>query len=337
MAERRTLDLSRGEGRALLPLDESGRVRSRVVLSERSMQRSADGVGFKGRALSFNKRTMIGRSFWEEIAPGAVTKTLREADVRLLVNHDANLLLARSSSGTLRLSADKSGLNVEADIAPTSYGSDVAVLLERGDISEMSFAFEPLQWTETRAEDGKPLFTITEMRLYDVSIVTFPAYGDGATSAALRSANSAPARYATRMAIAGETSYADRIAAICEALATACGVSEWAIYVADAGDAWAVYYVWDGEDWDGLWLVSWAIDANGVTLGTPESVVATYVPAASAEAGATISEPDDSTRAAAPAEATQRIATPGDDLRAARLRALSRQFDRGTQPLMKGA
>jgi len=169
--------------------DPSGRLVRTARIDTRASTRAENGsIGFRGEAIVFDTPTWIGSSrwgFWEEIAPEAVTKTLREADVRFVVNHDPNLLLARTSSKTLRMEATPGGLQVDADMAPVSYAEDAAVLLERGDLREMSFAFEPLAW-EYSERDGEDFYRITEITLYDVSVVTYPAYAS--TSAGLRSA-----------------------------------------------------------------------------------------------------------------------------------------------------
>lgn len=155
--------------------------------------RAGAGLGFKGRAALYNKRTWIGPpkyGFWEEIAPGAFARNIAEDDVRFLVDHDPGKVLARSSSGTLRLSEDKKGLNVDADMADVSYARDLAVLLERGDLGEMSFAFtvdddnpEQVEWSRTK--DGAEVRRIlTFDQIYDVSCVAYPAY-EG-TDAAMR-------------------------------------------------------------------------------------------------------------------------------------------------------
>ena len=150
---------------------------------------SGDGsIGFKGTAIVFNKRTWIGGrrwGFWEEIAPEAVTKTLLEADVRFLFNHDPNLILARNTAGTLRREATPEGLQVDADMAPTTYGLNLAISLERKDITQMSFAFDELAYEWSEAEDGNDLYRVTELTLYDVSPVAYPAYTE--TDAGLRS------------------------------------------------------------------------------------------------------------------------------------------------------
>jgi HK97 family phage prohead protease len=161
-------------------------------------------IGFAGHAAVFDERTSIGNplswGFYEQVSPGAFTKTIQEADVRFLIDHDPSLLLARTKSGTLRLSEDKVGLAADADLAPTTYGRDLAVLLERGDVSQMSFGFQVVKddWTVEQVEtnDGNSVDvevrTIREAKLFDVSVVTFPAY-EG-TDAKLRSMTAAVAR-----------------------------------------------------------------------------------------------------------------------------------------------
>lgn len=170
--------------------DPDGRLVRTARLDSQVITRAADDggrIGFKGEAIVFNTPTWIGSKrwgFWEQIAPEAVTKTLREADVRFLQNHDPNRLLARSSAGSLRLSATAGGVDTDADMAPVSYANDVAVLLEGKELREMSFAFEPLAW-EYEERDGEDMYTITELTLFDVAVVTYPAYTT--TSAGLRS------------------------------------------------------------------------------------------------------------------------------------------------------
>jgi HK97 family phage prohead protease len=188
----RTRTFGRGETALEHPVDALGRIRYRAKVTGASITRSdgeSEPIGFKGTAIVFNSRTWIGgRSwgYWEQIAPEAVTKTLKEADIRFLQNHDPNLLLARNKAGTLRLNPTDSGLEVDADMAPVSYAQDLAVLLERGDISQMSFAFDPVAWKREEVDNGDELITFTEIRLWDVSVVTYPAYED--TDASLRMA-----------------------------------------------------------------------------------------------------------------------------------------------------
>lgn len=145
-------------------------------------------IGFKGHAAIFETKTLIQGWFmdWtEEIARGAFRKTIGEADVRFLINHNADLLLARNRAGTLRLAEDDIGLATDADMAPTSYAKDLAISLERRDISQMSFAFEVVK-EEWDWDEDPPHRRITEVKLWDVAVVTYPAYTE--TDASLRSA-----------------------------------------------------------------------------------------------------------------------------------------------------
>lgn len=120
--------------------------------------------------------------FKETIAAGATKKSIREKDdVRLLLNHEG-MPLARTRPGTLRLLSDEVGLLVDADLDLRSAGvRDVVLAMERGDLDEMSFAFQAIRqkWNAENTER-----TITEVKLFDVSLVTYPA--NPAASAYLR-------------------------------------------------------------------------------------------------------------------------------------------------------
>lgn len=160
---------------------------------------SEESVTFVGHAAVFNERTLIGSrrfGFYEEIAPGAFNSALERSDVRMLHNHDPNIVLGRSTSGSLRLGEDDRGLAVEDDFPATSQARDLALLLERGDISQMSFAFTVRtdQWEILDEDDGAfELRTILEFdELFDVSTVTYPAYKT--TDAGLRAADDAEVR-----------------------------------------------------------------------------------------------------------------------------------------------
>jgi uncharacterized protein len=197
---RRSIEMDTGKRTIDLPVDGAGHVRRLARLSEHAVTR-AEGddapIGFRGHASVASNRTWIGSKrygFWEEIAPGAFAKTLNEADVRFLINHDPNLVLARNTAGTLRLSEDDVGLAVDADLAPTSYGKDLAISLDRGDVTQMSFAFDMIGYEWRIEDDGTEVLRHTEVALWDVSAVTYPAYAD--TDAGLRSDLMAVARAA---------------------------------------------------------------------------------------------------------------------------------------------
>ena len=144
----------------------------------------ADGIRVSGYAAKFNEIADIGGMFREQIAPGAFTDAIGRDDVVFLINHDG-LPLARTRSGTLTLSQDAQGLRMETVLDATD--PDVQSIIgkmKRGDLDKMSFAFMPevQEWDDS---GDTPLRTIRKAALYDVSIVTTPAY-DG-TSIGLRS------------------------------------------------------------------------------------------------------------------------------------------------------
>ena len=157
--------------------------------------RAADdgSVKVEGYAAVFDEETNIGDVFREVIRKGAFRNALeRKDDVAFLINH-GGLPLARTRSGTLELEEAERGLKVRSTRDGTD--PDVARIvpkMRRGDLDKMSFAFSVPQggqnWAGTDA-DGLDLREITDTVLYDVSIVTEPAYGG--TDIALRSRDEA--------------------------------------------------------------------------------------------------------------------------------------------------
>ena len=141
----------------------------------RALDTEDGSIRIGGYAATFNQEA-TGLNFREMIAPGAFTRTLQSGNpVFLLVNHDmGELPLAATQSGTLQLSEDRVGLRMEADLDPSNpRAAEVASALRRGDVSKMSFAFSVAEGGQTR-EEG--LRTLTDLDLYEVSIVTLPAY-----------------------------------------------------------------------------------------------------------------------------------------------------------------
>jgi HK97 family phage prohead protease len=129
-----------------------------------------------GYAAVFERLANIGGYFKEQIAPGAFTEAIG-GDIRALVDHDPGRVVGRTKSGTLRLSEDGVGLRVEIDVPDTTDGNDLWVLVERGDISGMSFGFRVTK--ETWDETGEiPVRTIQALELMEVSAVAWPAYDD---------------------------------------------------------------------------------------------------------------------------------------------------------------
>lgn len=124
-------------------------------------------------------------SFREQLVPGCFQRSLQsDRDVKALFNHNPDAILGRKANGTLSVSEDAKGLRFRCSVAQTTLGKDVYRLIQRGDISDCSFAFETSPDGQTWGECDDPdnpgtrcaLRTISSAKLYDVSVVGSPAY-----------------------------------------------------------------------------------------------------------------------------------------------------------------
>jgi len=165
--------------------------RERRYLSEEIEYRAEGGRGrIRGYAAVFNSFSEDLGGFREIIRPGAFKNAISSGqDTRGLFNHDPNIVLGRTTAGTLRLSEDKRGLRYEIDVPDTQQARDLVTLLKRGDVSGSSFSFTIAPGGEAWRTEGEQMIReITNIgTLYDVSAVTFPAYGATVSEAARRS------------------------------------------------------------------------------------------------------------------------------------------------------
>lgn len=157
----------------------------------------------EGYPIVFHARSVDLGGFQEVILPAAVDRTLREQlDVRALVDHDPAKIMGRLGAGTLRIFKHEQGLWMRNDPPNTSYAKDIRESIRRKDVTGMSFAFRVL--TETR--DGVqgdewdfsgdlPIRYVHDMRIGEVSVVTFPAYPTSSVEMAQRSLQTAQARW----------------------------------------------------------------------------------------------------------------------------------------------
>lgn len=154
---------------------------------------NGDGMQFSGFAARYDSPS-LPLPFIERIAPGAFTRTLKSRnDIRMYVNHDDRMVLASTRAKTLRLEDRAEGLYVDADLPPTTYGNDLRVLIERGDVSTMSFGFSTVR--DSWSDDGAQR-TLEQVRLHEVSVVTgVAAYP--ATTASVRNLQLIARRTAT--------------------------------------------------------------------------------------------------------------------------------------------
>lgn len=141
----------------------------------------------EGMAILFNRETDLG-SFREVVMPGACTKTLTEKLNQVaLWNHDSSMPLGRRDAGTLELELLDSGVLARIFLGNRSWDNDAYESVRRGDVQGMSFGFDVVKDTvEHDGADGKPLIRLHEIRLWEVSPVTWPAYEE--TSIYVRSA-----------------------------------------------------------------------------------------------------------------------------------------------------
>ena len=148
--------------------------------------RELDGGGmtFTGYAAVFDAPSQP-LPFTERIAPGAFKRSLQSRnDIKLLWNHESGTVLGSTRAGTLRLEEDTVGLRVSADLPDTQAGRDAAYLIKRGDVDAMSFGFSvPKGGDEWVSADERVLNSV---RLFETSIVAFPAYAQTAGSTAVR-------------------------------------------------------------------------------------------------------------------------------------------------------
>ena len=155
-----------------------------IAYSNIELRAMTDGKTLVGYAAIFDSPSEP-LPWTEFVRRGAFRKTIKDgADVRLLIDHEG-VPLARTKSGTLTLSEDEVGLRIEAELDETNPdAAKVISALRRGDLSQMSFAFQTVKdaWSQDRQ-----VRELKEVRLFDVSVVTYPAYEQ--TVAELRSAN----------------------------------------------------------------------------------------------------------------------------------------------------
>lgn len=137
----------------------------------------------EGHAAVFNSLSVDFGGWRERIMPGAFKRAIAEKqDVFCLINHDSNLVLGRTLSGSLSLREDGDGLAFDCNMPATTYANDLAAVMDRGDMDKCSFGFisRKATWSEEPDPDNAKeqiiVRQIEDCDLFDVSIVTYPAY-----------------------------------------------------------------------------------------------------------------------------------------------------------------
>lgn len=124
----------------------------------------------------FNQETELWPGAYEEISPDAFNETLSE-DIRALINHDTTMVLGRNTSGTLELKADARGLWGSIKTNPNDMDAmNLYERVRRGDVTQCSFGFDILKEKTEWRDDGSVKWILEKVKLYEVSVCTFPAY-----------------------------------------------------------------------------------------------------------------------------------------------------------------
>ena len=155
----------------------------RSVSSKFTTRETGEEIFIEGYFAVFNSIYEIDEGMTESIAPGAFTDTI-SGDIRALINHDTTFVLGRTKAHTLELRQDEHGLWGRITINPKD--SDAMNLYERvkrGDVDQCSFGFDILSEETDFRDDGSVHWTIKAVKLYEVSVCTFPAYEETAVVA----------------------------------------------------------------------------------------------------------------------------------------------------------
>lgn len=153
-------------------------MQTRSLTSKFETREAEDGLYIEGYFSVFNTNYDIFEGASESIAPGAFSKTLGN-DIRALIDHETRLVLGRNKSGTLELREDSHGLWGRIKINPNDQDAlNLYERVKRGDVDQCSFGFQIVNEETDFREDGSVHWTIKEVNLFEVSVVTFPAYED---------------------------------------------------------------------------------------------------------------------------------------------------------------
>jgi HK97 family phage prohead protease len=141
------------------------------------------GPIIEGYFAVFNSDYEIWPGAIEQVAPGAFTSALG-GDVRALADHDTRIVLGRTAAGTLELREDDRGLFGTIKINPEDQEAmNLYHRVQRGDVTQCSFGFDIVAEDYEHRPDGSDLWIIRDVVLYEVSVVTFPAYAETSVQA----------------------------------------------------------------------------------------------------------------------------------------------------------
>lgn len=154
------------------------------ALSTKFETREEDGNQYiEGYFAVFNSDYEIAPGMSESVAPGAFDETYTD-DVRCLTDHDTRLVLGRTTAHTFEIRPDSHGLWGRVLINPKDVdATNTKARVDRGDVNQASFGFDILDEETEFRDDGSIHWTIKKVKLYECSVVTFPAYQETNLSA----------------------------------------------------------------------------------------------------------------------------------------------------------
>ena len=136
-----------------------------------------------GYFIVFDTETELYPGVREEVSPDALVG-VDLSDVKALIDHDTAKVLGRTKANTLSLSVDSKGLYGEIIVNESDQEAmNLYSRVQRGDVDQCSFGFEILNEEMIQNSDGTVKFIIKSINLYEVSVVTFPAYQETAVEA----------------------------------------------------------------------------------------------------------------------------------------------------------
>lgn len=155
----------------------------RSIASNFKTREDGEEKRIEGYFAVFNSIYEIAPGMTESIAPGAFSETL-DGDIRALTDHETMYVLGRNGVSTLELRQDDKGLWGSILINPNDQDAmNLYARVKRGDVNQCSFGFDILSEETDFREDGSVHWTITSVKLYEVSVCTFPAYAETSVEA----------------------------------------------------------------------------------------------------------------------------------------------------------
>lgn len=143
-----------------------------------------DDLVIEGYFAVFDSPYVLWDGATEIVKPGAFAGCL-SGDIRALIDHDTRLVLGRTKAGTLTLREDARGLygtiKINRDDADAM---SLYARVQRGDVDQCSFGFDIEEETFVDLGGGQCRWEINKVnQLYEVSVVTYPAYEETAVKA----------------------------------------------------------------------------------------------------------------------------------------------------------